>query len=217
MNKGTVKYFYLSLPYFLVFITKLQNPKRNITFLISSWCFSQMPIVPCSQGLTNIYSVCLHEIRGFNKWKKYINILAVSHLANWWQREDSRPLEFKLWVYFSKPQLPRDHICDWSQLLEWLKLRLLLPTRLTKPASRKQCASLAATWHSLSELDLRNENYHRGCQRKDISCLSHRITSSPAGPPPLCTSSSISFRPFHSFTLLSLDIKRENKSSSQQT
>lgn len=34
-----------------------------------------MLIVPCSQGLTNINSVCLHEIRGFNKWKIYINTL----------------------------------------------------------------------------------------------------------------------------------------------
>lgn len=31
MNKGTVKHFYLPLLYFLVFITKLQNPERNLT------------------------------------------------------------------------------------------------------------------------------------------------------------------------------------------
>lgn len=31
MNKGTVKHFYLPLLYFLGFITKLQNPERNLT------------------------------------------------------------------------------------------------------------------------------------------------------------------------------------------
>lgn len=69
MNNGTVKHSCLFLPYSLVFITKLQNPEINTEFLISSCCFSRMLIVLCSQSLTNIYSVCLCEIRGFNEWK----------------------------------------------------------------------------------------------------------------------------------------------------
>lgn len=75
MNKGTVKHFDLSLPCFPVFITKLQNPERNVIPLSPSdaHCsvFTGLTHIPClppqDQRSQQMENPLISELRPFGE------------------------------------------------------------------------------------------------------------------------------------------------------
>lgn len=192
MNKGTVKHFYLPLLYFPVFITKLQNPERNLIPLSPSDAHCSM-----FTGLTHIHCLPPQDQRS----QQMENTL-ISELKPFGERVTApgfKTLEFKPWAHLSRLQLPTDHICDWSQLLEWSKLCLLLP--IVRGISSKGSARshLAPPWNGDSDpAPSHCQGSPQGLPGEDISCLSHGITASPAAlssfqhlsdasAPPLCS------------------------------
>lgn len=160
MNKGTVKHFYLPLLCFPVFITKLQNPERNLTPLSPSDAH-------CSTftGLTHI-----HRLPPGDQRSQQMENTLISELKPFGKQVTApgfKTLEFKPWAHFSKLQLPSDHICDWSQLLEWSKLRLLLPTAWGTSSKGYACSHLAMPQNGdLDPAPSHSWDHPRGCQER---------------------------------------------------
>lgn len=172
MKKGTVKHFYLPLLYFLVFISKLRNRERNLTPLSPSDAHCSM-----FTGLTHI-----HRLPPRDQRSQQMENTLISELKPFGERvtvPGFKTLEFKPWAHFSKLQLPSDHICDWSQLLEWSKLCLLLPTARGTSSKGSACSHLALPWNRDSDPAPSHSQGSPQGLPENISCLSHGITASP--------------------------------------
>lgn len=171
MNKGTVKHFYLPLLYFLVFITKLQNPERNLT--------------PLRCSLFHVHRPDTHSPSASTRSEDPANGKHINSRAEAiWRAGDSTRIQDlgiqTLSSFLQAAAAKRSHL--WLISVAWVVRAVYCSPQ---PKEHPAKAAPAATWHCLGtgtqiRLHPTARDHPRGCQGEDISCLSRGITASPA-------------------------------------